>query len=105
VDTVAACCVFCNRSGQNLGNKIYQVGGNRSLRADAVSDGLPTSQSAARSSRTCGEKFVRSDAKEFRSPIRSRSHYGCARCPLLAALTACIASVRRVQMVDMKIRN
>ena len=68
-DTVAACCAFCNRSGQNLRNKIYQVGGNRPLRADAVSDGLPTSQFVARSSRTCGGKFVRSDAKQFRSRI------------------------------------
>jgi hypothetical protein len=39
------------------------------LPADAVSDGLPSSQFVARSSRTCGEKFVRSDAKEFRSRI------------------------------------
>jgi hypothetical protein len=72
--------VFCNRSGQNLGNKIYQVGGNRSLRADAVSDGLPTSQFVARSSRTCGEKFVRSDAKEFRSRIdpQQKSPWLCA---------------------------
>jgi len=55
---------------------------------------------------TGAAESVLEDAEEFHNRIGPQQKSdGSARCPLPAALTCCVPSVRTAQTVDMQIRN